>query len=138
MNMLSKPVERCRKTSYSLNLSLALSALNWLYKLMEKVCCILSLKKHLQAMHISVRSAHRTSLPRPAARTEARQSASSHALIVVRSSGGLSEEQVRELGGGGLASAGRHVDRGMHDRQPPGLRQLHRPHPLLQPPLPAL
>ena len=27
-------------------------------------------------------------------------------------------EQVRELGGGGLASAGRNVDRGMHDRQP--------------------
>ena len=27
-------------------------------------------------------------------------------------------EQVRELGGGRLASAGRNVDRGMHDRQP--------------------
>jgi len=49
MNMLSKPVERCRKTSYSLNLSLVLSALNALYKLLEKFCCILSLKKHLQA-----------------------------------------------------------------------------------------
>src|SRR5712692_1102030 len=44
MNMLSKPVERCRKTSYSLNLSLVLSALNALYKLLEKFCCILSLK----------------------------------------------------------------------------------------------
>ena len=44
MNMLSKPVERCRKTSYSLNLSLVLSALNALYKLFEKFCCILSLK----------------------------------------------------------------------------------------------
>src|SRR5260370_33981505 len=119
MNMLSKPVERCRKTSYSLNLSLALSALNALYKLLEIFCCILSLKKHLQAMHISVRSAHRTSLPRPAARTEARQSASSHALIVVRSSGGLSEEQVRQLGGGGLGSAGRHVYRGLPHPPPP-------------------
>src|SRR6266487_843810 len=118
MNMLSKPVERCRKTSYSLNLSLVLSALNALYKLLEKFCCILSLKKHLQAIHISVQSAHRTSLRRPAARTAARKSASSHALLVVRSSGGLSEEQVRELGGGGLYSAGRNVDRGMHDRQP--------------------
>src|SRR5947209_16349677 len=118
MNMLSKPVERCRKTSYSLNLSLVLSALNALYKLLEIFCCILSLKKHLQAIHISVQSAHRTSLRRPAARTAARKSASSHALLVVRSSGGLSEEQVRELGGGGLYSAGRNVDRGMHDRQP--------------------
>src|SRR6266568_7139780 len=27
-------------------------------------------------------------------------------------------EQVRELGGGGLYSAGRNVDRGMYDRQP--------------------
>src|SRR5260221_13383776 len=90
MNMLSKPVERCRKTSYSLNLSLVLSALNALYKLLEKFCCILSLKKHLQAIHISVQSAHRTSLRRPAARTAARKSASSHALIVVRSIGGLS------------------------------------------------
>ena len=44
MNMLSKPVERCRKMSYSLNLSLVLSALNALYKLLEKFCCILSLK----------------------------------------------------------------------------------------------
>src|SRR5438045_8643817 len=49
MNMLSKPVERCRKTSCSLNLSLVLSALNALYKLLEIFCCILSLKKHLQA-----------------------------------------------------------------------------------------
>jgi hypothetical protein len=132
MNMLSKPVERCRKTSYSLNLSLVLSALNALYKLLEKFCCILSLKKHLQAIHISVQSAHRTSLRRPAARTAARKSASSHALLVVRSSGGLSEEQVRELGGGGLYSAGRNVDRGMYDRQPAGLRQLHRRHDVLQ------
>src|SRR5260221_5411081 len=77
MNMLSKPVERCRKTSYSLNLSLVLSVLNALYKLLEKFCCILSLKKHLQAMHISVQSAHRTSLRRPAARTAARKSAPS-------------------------------------------------------------
>src|SRR2546426_4171752 len=119
MNMLSKPVERCRKTSCSLNLSLVLSALNALYKLLEKFCCILSLKKHLQAIHLSVQSAHRTSLRRPAARTAARKSASSHALRVVRSSGGLS-------------SAGRNVDRGMHDRQPAGLRQLHRRHAVLQ------
>src|SRR5438270_2170253 len=41
-------------------------------------------------------------------------------------------EQVRELGGGRLASAGRNVDRGMHDRQPEGLRQLHRRHDVLQ------
>jgi hypothetical protein len=54
MNMLSKPVERCRKTSYSLNLSLALSALNALYKLLEIFCCILSLKKHLQAIGTSL------------------------------------------------------------------------------------
>src|SRR2546421_12938996 len=73
-----------------------------LYKLLEKFCCILSLKKHLQAIHISVQSAHRTSLRRPAARTAARKSASSHALLVVRSSGGLSEEQVREVGAGGF------------------------------------
>jgi hypothetical protein len=57
MNMLSKPIERCRKTSSSLNLSLVLSALNALYQLLEKFCCILSLKKHLQAIHISVQSA---------------------------------------------------------------------------------
>src|SRR6266853_1862372 len=41
-------------------------------------------------------------------------------------------EQVREFGGGRLASAGRNVDRGMHDRQPEGLRQLHRRHAVLQ------
>ena len=41
-------------------------------------------------------------------------------------------EQVRELGGGRLASAGRNVDRGMPDRQPQGLRQLHRRHDVLQ------
>ena len=41
-------------------------------------------------------------------------------------------EQVRELGGGRLASAGRNVDRGMHDRQPEGLRQFHRRHDVLQ------
>ena len=102
MNMLSKPVERCRKTSYSLNLSLALSALNALYKLLEKFCCILSLKKHLQAIHISVQSAHRTSLRRPAARTAARKSASSHALIVVRSIGGLSSSRSASSGAVGL------------------------------------
>src|SRR3989440_13059810 len=102
MNMLSKPVERCRKTSYSLNLSLALSALNALYKLLEIFCCILSLKKHLQAIHISVQSAHRTSLRRPAARTAARKSASSHALIVVRSIGGLSSSRSASSGAVGL------------------------------------
>src|SRR2546422_10018459 len=102
MNMLSKPVERCRKTSYSLNLSLVLSALNALYKLLEKFCCILSLKKHLQAIHISVQSAHRTSLRRPAARTAARKSASSHALIVVRSIGGLFPSRSASSGAGGL------------------------------------
>src|SRR2546428_9914304 len=89
MNMLSKPVERCRKTSCSLNLSLVLSALNALYKLLEKFCCILSLKKHLQAIHISVHSAHRTSLRRPAARTAARQSAFSHALREIRPTAAL-------------------------------------------------
>src|SRR2546428_1636580 len=102
MNMLSKPVERCRKTSCSLNLSLVLSALNALYKLLEKFCCILSLKKHLQAIHISVQSAHRTSLRRPAARTAARKSASSHALIVVRSIGGLSSSRSASSGAVGL------------------------------------
>ena len=102
MNMLSKPVERCRKTSYSLNLSLVLSALNALYKLLEIFCCILSLKKHLQAIHIFVQSAHRTSLLRPAARTAARKSASSHALIVVRSIGGLSSSRTASSGGVGL------------------------------------
>lgn len=102
MNMLSKPVERCRKTSSSLNLSLVLSALNALYKLLEKFCCILSLKKHLQAIHISVQSAHRTSLRRPAARTAARKSASSHALRVVRSSGGLSSSRSASSGAVGL------------------------------------
>src|SRR5260370_10234435 len=106
MNMLSKPVERCRKTSYSLNLSLALSALNALYKLLEIFCCILSLKKHLQAIHIFVQSAHRTSLRRPAARTAARKSASSHALIVVRSIGGLSSGRSTELGARGLLRPG--------------------------------
>jgi len=35
-------------------------------------------------------------------------------------------EQVRELGGGRLASAGRNVDRGIHDRQ------LHRRHDVLE------
>src|SRR5437763_13525393 len=98
MNMLSKPVERCRKTSYSLNLSLVLSALNALYKLLEIFCCILSLKKHLQAIHISVQSAHRTSLRRPAAR----KSASSHALRVVRSIGGLSSSRSASSGAVGL------------------------------------
>src|SRR6266487_6092548 len=132
MNMLSKPVERCRKTSYSLNLSLVLSALNALYKLLEKFCCILSLKKHLQAIHISVQSAHRTSLRRPAARTAARKSASSHASSSDSVDRRAFLEQVRELGGGGLASAGRNVDRGMHDRQPEGLRQLHCRHDVLQ------
>jgi len=102
MNMLSKPVERCRKTSCSLNLSLVLSALNALYKLLEIFCCILSLKKHLQAIHISVQSAHRTSLRRPAARTAARKSASSHALIVVRSIGGLSSSRSASSGAVGL------------------------------------
>src|SRR3989440_12840338 len=102
MNMLSKPVERCRKTSYSLNLSLALSALNALYKLLEIFCCILSLKKHLQAIHISVQSAHRTSLCRPAARTAARKSASSHALRVVRSIGGLFSSRAASPGAVGL------------------------------------
>jgi len=102
MNMLSKPVERCRKTSYSLNLSLVLSVLNALYKLLEKFCCILSLKKHLQAIHISVQSAHRTSLRRPAARTVARKSASPHALIVVRSIGELSSSRSASSGAVGL------------------------------------
>src|SRR5260370_31151538 len=102
MNMLSKPVERCRKTSYSLNLSLALSTLNSLYKLLEILGCILSLKKHLQAIHIFVQSAHRTSLRRPAARTAARKSASSHALIVVRSIGGLSSSRATRSGAVGL------------------------------------
>jgi hypothetical protein len=100
--MLSKPVERCRKTSYSLNLSLVLSVLNALYKLLEKFCCILSLKKHLQAIHISVQSAHRTSLRRPAARRAARKSASPHALRVVRSSGELSSSRSASSGAVGL------------------------------------
>src|SRR5207249_12081905 len=67
MNMLSKPVERCRKTSYSLNLSLVLSALNALYKLLEIFCCILSLKKHLQARRSSSASPSTrcSSAPRP-------------------------------------------------------------------------
>src|SRR5258708_22045552 len=121
MNMLSKPVERCRKTSYSLNLSLVLSVLNALYKLLEKFCCILSLKKHLQAMHISVQSAHRTSLRRPAAHTAARKSASSHALRVVRSIGGPFQEPVRDLGGGGRYSVRRNVYSCMHTPQPAGL-----------------
>src|SRR5690349_11159686 len=98
MNMLSKPVERCRKTSSSLNLSLVLSVLNALYKLLEIFCCILSLKKHLQARHISVQSAHRTSLRRPAAR----KSASPHTLIVVRSSGELSSSRSASSGAVGL------------------------------------
>src|SRR5260221_8858861 len=81
---------------------LVLSALNALYKLLEKFCCILSLKKHLQAMHISVQSAHRTSLRRPAARTAARKSASSHALRVVRSIGGLSSSRSASSGAVGF------------------------------------
>src|SRR5256885_13687196 len=112
MNMLSKPVERCRKTSYSLNLSLVLSALNAIYKLLEKFCCILSLKKHLQAIHISVQSAHRTSLRRPAARTAARKSASSHALRVIRSIGGLSSNRAPSSGAGGLPPPGGTLARG--------------------------
>src|SRR5256712_5824560 len=102
MNMLSKPVERCRKTSCSLNLSLVLSALNALYKLLEIFCCNLSLKKPLQAKHISVQSAHRTSLRWPAARTAARKSASSHALRVIRSIGGLSSSRSASSGAVGL------------------------------------
>src|SRR3989440_9149903 len=73
-----------------------------LYKLLEKFCCILSLKKHLQAIHISVRSAHRTSLCRPAARTAARKSASCHALRVVRSIDGLSSRRSASSGAVGL------------------------------------
>src|SRR5260221_13548980 len=112
MNMLSKPVERCRKTSYSLNLSLVLSALDALYKLLEKFCCILSLKKHLQAIHISVQSAHRTSLRRPAARTAARKSASSHAMRVVRSIGGPSSSTAASSGAGRLRLPGANVTLG--------------------------
>src|SRR5258708_11234992 len=126
MNMLSKPVERCRKTSYSLNLSLALSALNALYKLLEKFCCILSLKKHLQAIHIFVQSAHRTSLRRPAARTAARKSASSHALIVVRSIGGLSSSRSTRSGAGGLLRPGGTLTLGSTIGSPHGLAHLHR------------
>src|SRR5437016_2018451 len=59
-------------------------------------------KKHLQAIHISVQSAHRTSLRRPAARTAARKSASSHALRVVRSIGGLSSSRSASSGAVGL------------------------------------
>src|SRR5260221_12424438 len=76
--------------------------MNALYKLLEKFCCILSLKKHLQAIHISVQSAHRTSLRRPAARTAARKSASSHAMRGVRSIGGLSPSRSASSGGVGL------------------------------------
>src|SRR2546429_844017 len=121
MNMLSKPVERCRKTSYSLNLSLVLSALNALYKLLEKFCCILSLKIHLQAIHISVQSAHGGEDVGVLPRVES-GSVDRRAFL----------EQVRELGGGRLASAGRNVDRGMPDPQPPGLRQLHPRHAVLE------
>src|SRR5258707_13645313 len=83
--------------------------MNALYKLLEKFCCILSLKKHLQALHISVQSAHRTSLRRPAARTAARKSASSHALRVVRSIGGLSSSRSASSGAGGLLRPGETV-----------------------------
>src|SRR5260370_21284494 len=121
MNMLSKPVERCRKTSYSLNLSLALSALNALYKLLEKFCCILSLKKHVQAIHISVQSAHRTSLRRPAARTAARKSASSHALRVVRSIGGLSSSKTPSSGAVGLPRPDHNLTLECTNRHPKGL-----------------
>lgn len=117
MNMLSKPVERCRKTSYSLNLSLALSALNALYKLLEKFCCILSLKKHLQAIHISVQSAQDE-----LASARGAHGGEEVGVLPRVESGSVDQraflEQVRALGGGRLASAGRTVDRGMHDRQP--------------------
>ena len=49
-------------------------------------------------MQISVQSAHRISLRRPVARTAARKSASSHALRVVRSIGGLSSSSSASSG----------------------------------------
>ena len=49
-------------------------------------------------MQISVQRAHRISLRRPVARTAARNSASSHALVVVRSIGGLSSSSSASSG----------------------------------------
>jgi len=48
-------------------------------------------------MQISVQSAHRISLRRPLARTAARNSASSHALVDVRSSGEIPRARVASL-----------------------------------------
>jgi hypothetical protein len=53
-------------------------------------------------MQISVQSAHKMSLRRPVARTAARKSASSHALRVVRSIGGLSSRSSASSGTVGL------------------------------------
>src|SRR6266516_6268987 len=97
-NMLSKPVERCRKTSYSLNLSLVLSALNALYKLLEKFCCILALKNtYRRYTSLSRARTGRACVgPRRARRRGSRRPPTRR--VVIRSIGGLSSSRSASSG----------------------------------------